>query len=40
MKISGPKTRAVFERYSIVDDKDIGEAGRTIGRYLKAKKRA
>jgi integrase len=40
MKISGHKTRAVFERYNIVDDKDIGEAGKMIGRYLKAKKGA
>lgn len=35
MKISGHKTRAVFERYNIVDAKDIQEAGKMIETHAK-----
>ena len=35
MAIGGWKTRSVFERYNIVNEQDIREAGRKLGEYLK-----
>lgn len=34
MEISGHKTRAIFDRYNIVDESDIHEAGRKAAAYL------
>jgi integrase len=35
MKISGHKTRAVFDRYNIIDGKDIKDAGKKLEEFLK-----
>ena len=35
MKISGHKTRAIFDRYNIVDNRDIGDAGKKLADFLK-----
>ena len=35
MKISGHKTRAIFERYNIVDNRDIEDAGKKLAEFLK-----
>lgn len=37
MKISGHKTRAIFDRYNIVSDGDIADAGRRTEEFLKPK---
>jgi hypothetical protein len=36
MKISGHKTRQVFERYDIIDESDIREAGRKLNEKQKS----
>ena len=38
MQISGHKTRAVFDRYNIVDEGDIGSAGEKLERYFEQRK--
>jgi integrase len=34
MKITGHRTRSVFERYNITDETDTQEAGRKAGEFL------
>lgn len=38
MKISGHRTRAVFDRYNVVDERDLAEAAKKISRYVKRRK--
>jgi len=37
MKLTGNKTRSVFERYNIVSDGDLGEAARKLDRGQSAR---
>jgi hypothetical protein len=38
MKISGHKNRNVFDRYNIIDGKDIKDAGKKLTAFLKKEK--
>ena len=40
MKISGHKTRSIFDRYDIISDKDIKEAAGKVENYLNGQKEA
>jgi hypothetical protein len=40
MAISGHKTRAVFERYNIVSDRDLLDSARKLKGYLAAEQKA
>jgi len=39
MKIGGWKTRSVFDRYNIVDEKDLAEAAAKLDRKAQQRKR-
>ena len=39
MQISGLKTRAIFDRYNIVDEGDLGDAAQKLNEYLKQRKK-
>jgi hypothetical protein len=38
MQISGHKTRAIFDRYNIVDEGDLGDAAQKMNEYLQQRK--
>jgi hypothetical protein len=37
MRISGHKSRSIFDRYDITDERDIKIAGQKLARYLEEK---
>jgi integrase len=39
MQISGHKTRAVFDRYNIIDEGDLGDAAKKLNEYLELRKK-
>ena len=39
MKISGHKTRAIFDRYNIVDNRDIEDAEKKLASFLEEQKK-
>jgi hypothetical protein len=39
MQISGHKTRAMFDRYNIVDEGDLGDAAQKLNEYLRQRKK-
>jgi hypothetical protein len=38
MKISGHKTRSVFDRYNITSEDDLRQAAQRLGEYIQQKK--
>jgi hypothetical protein len=37
MAISGHKTRSIFDRYNVVSERDLRDAGKLLGRYMSGK---
>ena len=40
MRITGHKTRSVFERYNIIDERDLHDAARRLELYVEEKEKA